>query len=104
MIYAYNTPLYEHTTFYTHTKYLVRIHKLSVHVEPMLNGYTPFVHMHYGCVRVLVQNTILHVKRALYAYNIWYTYKILCTQKTKSLVRVQNPCENPSLLGRNQPP
>ena len=52
MIYAYNTPLYEHTTFYTHTKYLVRIHKLSV--QHIFNGYTPFVHMQYGCVRVLV--------------------------------------------------
>ena len=76
MMYTYNSPLYEHTTFCTYTKYLVRIHKLSVHVQHNFNGYTPFVHMQYGCVRVLVQNTFLHVKRVRYAYNIWYTYKI----------------------------
>ena len=62
-MYAYNTPLYEHTTFCTHTKYLVRIHKLYVHIQHIFNGYTPFVHMQYGCVRVLVQNTFLHVKK-----------------------------------------
>ena len=62
-MYAYNTPLYAHTTFYTHTKHLVRIHKLSVHVQHIFNGYTDFVHMQYGCVRVLVQNTFLHVKK-----------------------------------------
>ena len=44
-MYAYNTPLYEHTTFGTHTKYLVRIHKLYVHVQHIFNGYTPFVHV-----------------------------------------------------------
>ena len=63
MKYAYNTPLCEHTTFGTHTKYLVRILTLSVHVQHIFNGYTPFVHMQYGCVRVLVQNTLLHVKK-----------------------------------------
>ena len=63
MMYAYNTPLYEHTHFCTPTKYLVRMHKLYVHIQHIFNGYTPFVHMQYGCVRVIVQNTFLHVKK-----------------------------------------
>ena len=63
MMYAYNTPLYEHTTSCTHTKCLLRIHKLYVHVQHIFNEYTPFVHMQYGCVRVLVQNPLLHIKK-----------------------------------------
>ena len=74
MMYAYNTPLYEHTTCCTHTKYLVRIHKLSVHVQHIFNGYTPFVHMQYGCVRVLVQNTFLHVKKGFVCIIIFGTH------------------------------
>ena len=58
MMYAYNTPLYEHTIFCTHTKHLVRIHKLSVHVQHIFNGYSPF-----GCVHVQVQNNFLHVQK-----------------------------------------
>ena len=41
--YAYTNFMYMYNTFF--------------------NGSTPFVHMQYGCVRVLVQNTFLHVKR-----------------------------------------
>ena len=57
MMYAYNTPLYEHTTFCTHTKHFVRIHTLCVHVQHIFDWYTHFLHMQYGCVRVLIQNT-----------------------------------------------
>ena len=30
---------------------------LCVHVQHIFNGYTHFLHMQYGCVRVLIQNT-----------------------------------------------
>ena len=39
--------------WYAYTNFLYHI----------FNGYTAFVHMQYGCVRVLVQETLLHVKK-----------------------------------------
>ena len=77
------TILYTHTTFSTQIKYDVCIHKLDAYIQHIFNGYTPFVHMQHGCVRVLVQDTFLHVKKGFVRinYTIWYTCKIFCTRK-----------------------
>ena len=81
MMYAYNTPLYEHTTFCTHTKYLVRIHKFLYMFYTFLMG----THLLYTCNMVMYVSSFKTpfylYKMVLYAYNIWYTYKILCTRK-----------------------
>ena len=59
-------------------------HKLCVHMQHIFNVYT---YTKWFCTRILFGT---HIK--------YYVREQNC------LARVQNPCENPSLLGRNQPP
>ena len=40
----------------------------------IFNGYTPFVHMQYGCVRVLVQNTFVTCKKGVCMRIIFRTH------------------------------
>ena len=49
MMYAYSTPLYEHTTFCNHITYLVRVHTLFVHLQHILMG----THLLYTCNMVV---------------------------------------------------
>ena len=62
--------------------------------------------MQYGCVRVLVQNTKhpFTCKKGICTRIIFGTHTKYSVREKNCLVRVQNLCENPSLLGRNQTP
>ena len=82
-MYAYNTPLYEHKTFYTHTKHFVCIHKLCVHVQHIING----THIFYTCSMVVYVSSyknfltckkwLVRVYYLVHIQNILYANKIV---------------------------